>query len=81
MLPEWSGPVRNLYWMLRYRRAWDSAARRKYYRRIEVEKKRLIESGVDPEAVRLCCRYLANLQNRNAEARFKAYLAQLKLPF
>lgn len=81
MLPDWSGNIRNLYWFLRYKRSWDSAGRRKYYRKISVEKKRLIESGVDPELVRLCCRYLANFKNRNAEQRFYAYQSQLKLPF
>lgn len=81
MLPDWSGNLRNLYWFLRYRRAFDTASRRKYYRRIEAEKKRLIDSGVDPEAVRLCCRYLSNLKNSNAERRFYAYCSQLKLPF
>lgn len=67
--------------MLRYKRAWDSAARRRYYRKIEAEKKRLHEAGVDSEEVRLLCRYLANLKNKNAEMRWKAYSMQMKLEF
>ena len=80
MLPPWSSNLRNFYWFLRYKRVWDSAARRRYYRRIAAEKKRLQETGVDREEVRLLCRYLANLKNHNAELRWKAYAAQLKLP-
>lgn len=81
MLPDWSGNLRNLYWFLRYRRAYDTAARMRYYRRIAVEKKRLVgELGVDQEEVRLLCRALSNPKNRNAEERWKAYVAQLKLP-
>ena len=68
--------------MLRYKRIWDVAARRRYYRKIEKEKRRLVEEvGVDQEEVRLLCRYLANLKNRNAELRWKAYVAQMQLPF
>lgn len=80
MFPPWSSDLRNLYWMLRYKRVWDSAARRRYYRKIERERKRLHEAGVDQEEVRLLCRYLANLRNRNAEARWLAYSKQMKLP-
>lgn len=59
----------------------DQAGRRRYYRLIEKEKRRLIdEIGVDPEEVRLLCRYLANLKNSNAEQRWKAYIAQFRLP-
>lgn len=53
--------------MLRNGRKWDQAHRRKYYRRIEAEKKRLIDSGVDPELVRLLCRYLANPRNQKSD--------------
>lgn len=67
--------------MLRYRRSWDTAARRKYYRRIAKEKRQLVEAGVDQEEVRLLCRYLSNLDNRNAEMRWKTYSAQMRLPF
>lgn len=66
--------------MLRYKRVWDSAARRRYYRKIAAEKKRLQAAGVDQEEVRLLCRYLANLRNKNAELRWKAYVLQLRLP-
>lgn len=80
-MPPWSGNLRNLYWFLRYRRAFDTAARMRYYRKIVAEKKRLVdELGVDQEEVRLLCRYLANPKNKNAEQRCKAYASQLKLP-
>ena len=60
-MPDWSGPVRNLYWFLRYRRQWNSAARRRYYRKIRVERDRLVASGIDAEWVRLFCRWQSNL--------------------
>jgi len=75
-MPEWSNILCNLYWMLRYRRAWDDAHRRRYYRYIAKEKLRLIEEArVDPEELRLLCRYLSNPQNRHAERRWKDYVA------
>lgn len=52
--------LRNLYWFLRYRRAWDQAARRKWYRRIKVERERLVNQGFSAEHVRLYCRYMSN---------------------
>lgn len=79
-LPEWSHVLRNEYWFLRYCRSWDSAGRRRRYRRIAVEKKRLIESGVDFEELRLLCRHLANPRNRRAEERLLSYSRQLRLP-
>ena len=78
-MPPWSQKLRNLYWFLRYKRVWDSAARRKYYRWIEKEKRRLEEVGVDQEEIRLLCRHLANPKNTNAEQRWMAYVAQMQL--
>lgn len=81
MLPDWSVHLRHLYWTLRSLRQWDSAGRRKWYRRIADEKKRLIFTGVDSEQIRLVCRHLANPGNKNAELMLKAYSAQLVLDF
>lgn len=52
--------LRNLYWFLRYRRSWDLAARRKWYRRIRIERNNLENMGFSAEHVRLYCRYMAN---------------------
>ena len=62
--------------MLRYRRKWDSAGRRRYYRKIAHEKKRLILLGVDSEEIRLFCRFQSNLRNIAAKDRFYSYLAR-----
>jgi len=81
-MPPWSGTLRNLYWFLRYQRVFQRSARRRYYRKIALEKKRLQEiEGVDQEEIRLLCRYLSNLKNKAAEQRYLAYSKQLKLPF
>jgi hypothetical protein len=65
--------------------AWDGAGRRRYYRYIAQEKRRLEAAGVDYEELRLLCRHLANLQSRHAEQRWQRYVEmrekQLELPF
>lgn len=78
-MPEWSGRLCNLYWFLRYHRKYDEAKRRKLYRQIADEKKRLHETGVDAELVRLLCRYLSNPKNRHAEGRYLFYKSQQRL--
>lgn len=81
-MPPWSNRLCNLYVMLRFRRSFDLAARRKYYRRIHKEKRRIIEEfGVHEEEVRLLCRWMANPANRAAEMRYKSFSGQLRLPF
>lgn len=66
----------NLYWHIRYTR--NKSVKRKYYRYIAKEKKRLIGSGVDAEELRLYCRHLSNLRNEQAENRLIAYRKTLK---
>ena len=68
--------LNNLYWFIRYTRI--RSVKRKYYRYIAKEKKRLIESGVDVEELRLYCRHLSNLRNERAENRLLAYRKTLK---
>lgn len=60
MPPVWSGRLRNFYYMLRYRRYFDSAGKRRYYRYIRRERDCLVASGVNAEHVRLLCRWLSN---------------------
>ncbi|MDR4513159.1 MAG: hypothetical protein R3E38_00530 [Nitrosomonas sp.] len=61
----------NLYWHIRYTR--NRNTKRRYYRYVAVEKKRLLEAGADPEEVRLLCRALSARLNRHAERRLAAY--------
>jgi len=68
--------LNNLYWFIRYTRI--KSVKRKYYRYIAKEKKRLIDSGVDAEELRLYCRYLSNLRNERAQNRLIAYRKTLK---
>lgn len=64
--------LNNYYWFIRCTR--DKALRRKYYRWIAKEKKRLVkESGVDAEYLRLYCRALSDRHNEHAEKRFAQY--------
>ena len=82
--PEWAQSIQHYYWHLRFARGFDSARIRKQYRRIEGEKKRLHEAGVDRELVRLLCRHMVNPRNQRAERRFweahhKSLQAELSL--
>ena len=79
--PAWSDSIRQRYWFLRYARGFDLARIRKEYRKIEKEKKRLQEAGVDGELVRLLCRHMVNPRNQKAEQRFwQAHLQSLQKP-
>jgi hypothetical protein len=80
-LPAYASTLCNLYWQLRARRSFDLAKRRRFYRYISDEKKRLFLEGVEKEEIRLLCRYLANPTNKHAELAFSAYAAQMRLPF
>lgn len=61
----------NLYWFIRFTR--NKSVKRKYYRYVAAEKKRLIESGADAEELRLLCRALSNRLNSHAERRLERY--------
>ena len=50
-----------------------TSIKRRYYRYVAVEKKRLIESGVDKEELRLYCRALSARLNHHAEKRLEIY--------
>lgn len=65
--------------MLRYYRDRSQAARRRYYRKISDEKKRLFLEGVDKKEVLLLCRYLSNPRNAHAKSAFLAYCSQYRL--
>jgi hypothetical protein len=63
--------LNNFYWFIRYTR--NKSVKRRYYRMIEVEKKRLLDAGVDEECLRLLCRSLSNLRNLHAERNYQRY--------
>lgn len=64
--------LQNIYWRIRYYRR-NASAKRRYYRYAAAEKKRLIESGVNVEEIRLLCRHLSNLRNAYAERRLQVF--------
>lgn len=63
--------LNKFYWRIRYTR--NKSEKRKYYRYVLKEKKRLIESGVDMEYLRLYCRALSSRLNSPAERRLERY--------
>lgn len=63
--------LNNLYWQIRYHR--NPSIKRRYYRYVADEKKRLLAAGVDPEELRLMCRALSGRLNLHAEKRLKNY--------
>lgn len=79
MLPQWETSLPNLYHGKRQCRSWDRACLVRNYRKILVEKKRLLAAGVPYIEVHLWCRYLTNPANRNAQARLENYLRQGRL--
>mgnify|MGYP001611776182 CR=1 len=66
------GKLIHLYWFIRYYSR-NKSKKRKYYRYVAAEKKRLIESGVDKEELRLLCRSLSGRHNTHAEKRLENY--------
>jgi hypothetical protein len=74
-LPHWR--LRAAYWQIRACRF--SACRRRWYRAAARQKKRLLDAGADPEAVRLYCRFLANPSSEDRLVRLGQYLAQGQL--
>lgn len=63
--------LRGFYWRIRSTR--NPSEKRKYYRYVFKEKKRLIQSGVDSEYLRLYCRSLSKRFDHHAEKRLKDY--------
>lgn len=63
--------LKNLYWFIRYTR--NPSVKRRYYRYVADEKKRLLEAGVDPEELRLMCRALSRRLDLFAEKRLATY--------
>ena len=66
------GKLTHFYWFIRYYSR-NKSKKRKYYRYVAAEKKRLIESGADAEELRLYCRALSGRLNVHAERRLEAY--------
>lgn len=58
-IPNWAGNLTNLYCRLRVSKR-NKALRRSYYRKIEKEKLRLAERGINQEKIKAICRYLIN---------------------
>lgn len=65
-----------IYWRIRYTPS--KSVKRRYYRYVAAEKKRLILSGVDAEKVRLLCRSLSNRLNHHAERGLDTYRKNMK---
>lgn len=61
-LPDWSDNLRNLYWVIRVQGRIEKT-RRKYYRKVEQEKLRLAEMGINQAQILAVCRYYSNFRN------------------
>lgn len=68
--------LKNLYWQIRFSR--NKSRKRKYYRYAAVEKKRLLEAGVDKEELRLICRALSKQHCEHAERNLRNYQKTLR---
>jgi hypothetical protein len=79
MLPNWANVLANLYYVKRWCRGPDDACRRRAWRKIAIEKKRLLGAGVEYIELHLVCRVLTNPLNQNARDRLRTYYAQGRL--
>ena len=61
--------LRNLYWFLRWER--QKGKKRKWYRRIQAEKTRLLEAGCDYILLHNYTRVLTNPKNQYALRRYE----------
>jgi hypothetical protein len=57
-LPNWSNRLQNLYVCVRMSKN-NKTLLRSYYRKVEVEKLKLAEKGINQEKIRQVCRYLS----------------------
>ena len=76
-MPDMFGKLHNLYWFIRYNRR-NKPVKRRYYRYVSKEKKRLLELGADAEEIRLLCRHLANPRQKKTVIRLEAYRKAMK---
>ncbi len=72
--------LNSLYWFIRFYSR-DKVRKRRYYRYVAKEKKRLIQSGVDKEYLRLYCRTLAFKHDEHAERRLLFYKCQNNITY
>jgi hypothetical protein len=77
--PAWSADLKNMYWHLRASRPWDTALRRRWYRIIQGEKKRLLLAGVPYIELHLVTRVLCDPRNNNYQMRLANYQKQLRM--
>ncbi|GHU14824.1 hypothetical protein FACS189441_5440 [Betaproteobacteria bacterium] len=71
--------IRGFYWRFRALRPYQTARRRWLYRQIKKLRLYLVESGVDPEWVRLYCRFFSRLNPQTAR-RLDAYAKKIGRP-
>jgi hypothetical protein len=71
--------IRGFYWRLRALRSFQTARRRWLYRQIRKCKFSLVEAGIDPEWLRLYCRFFSRL-DPHAQRRLEAYSKLIDRP-
>lgn len=74
--PSWASSLRNLYWHIRSARR--ECDRRSAYRCAQKEKDRLLDAGIDPELLRLACRYFKCPSDRARALRVAHYQERLE---
>ena len=65
-LPSWSALLQNYYYMIRVEGR-DKAKRIRYYRKLQKEKLRLAELGIDQTQINAVCKYCVSLKQINAD--------------
>jgi hypothetical protein len=73
VLPDWTQQLKNYYACLRLEKR-NKSLKSKYYRKIQKEKLRLAELGINQEKIRLSCRFLSSfdcVRNANCDSCYK----------
>lgn len=71
MFPDWSQNLRQLYWFRRMARPASTPTVRTWQRRIQREKRRLLEAGVCPFELHAVCRVLMHPSCETSAARLE----------
>lgn len=78
--PEWAGTLTHLYCCLRVGKR-NQTLKRMYYRKIEKEKLRLAELGINQQKIKAVCRFLVNqdcVRGSNSKTCFELFDVWIK---
>ena len=76
-VPSWALNLKQSYFLIRVENR-NKTLVRKYYRRIQKEKLKLVELGIDYAQINAVCKYLVSLRQENADRLCTALITENK---